>query len=138
MKKCLLSSAFLALLLASLGCEKTVPAQKRAKVTGSVNYDGKPLVSGNITFDLKNGEPPASFGIVDGKFDGMAPIGKNMVAITSFRKISMKEKMGMDGPGYDQPVDENMLPARYSTDSKLEKEVTEKGPNDFTFDLKKN
>jgi hypothetical protein len=138
MKKCLSICAFLTVLLVGFGCDKSAASQKRAKVSGTVNLEGKPLLTGNITFDTKNGEAPASFNIVDGKFEGMAPVGKNFVSITSFRKTSMKEKMKMDGPGYDQPIDENILPARYSTDSKLEKEVTEKGPNDFTFDLKKD
>ncbi len=117
------------------GCTKSVPPPKRAKVSGKVTLDSKPLASGTITFDAANGEAPGSLSILDGSYEGMAPVGKTKVTITSFRKISMKEKMGFDGPGYDQQVEENILPARYSTDSKIEKEVTEAGPNEFTFNL---
>jgi len=137
MNKTVCALGFLVAATMLMGCgSKPVPVAKRAKVSGTVIVDGKSLQTGNIVFDANNGEPPGSFNVLDGKFEGMAAVGKNKVSISAYRKISMKEKMKMDGPGYDELVDENILPARYSTESKLEKEVTEAGPNEFNFDLK--
>jgi hypothetical protein len=121
--------------VALAGCEKKGSGgAKRVRVTGSVTLDGKALTVGNVTFDAENGEPPAVFSVVDGKYEGVASIGKNKVRIAATRKISMKEKMKMDGPGYDQMVEENMLPARYS-DGTLMREVLD-SDNKFDFELK--
>lgn len=138
--KMLSSTLVLAIgLVALTGCEKSgPPSAKRARVSGTVKWNGKPLASGTITFDARNGQAPASFTILDGAYEGMVAIGVNKVTITSFRTTSMREKMGFDGPGYDQPVEENILPARYSSESKIEKEVIDPGPNEFNFDLKKD
>jgi hypothetical protein len=117
------------------GCDKKAPTAKRARVNGSVTLDGKALTTGEVVFDAENGEPPGAFSIVDGKFEGVAPVGKNKVKLAAVRKISMKEKMKMDGPGYDQMTEENLLPARYS-DGTLMREVLETGDNKFDFELK--
>jgi hypothetical protein len=124
-------------IFANLGCDKAGQVDaKRVKVSGKITLDGKALATGQISFDLGAGQVPASLSILDGSYDGLAPVGKCKVTITSFRKISMKEKTKMDGPGYDTPVDENILPDRYSTKSDIYKEVTAAGPNEFNFDLK--
>lgn len=130
------SFVFLCAAVALAGCDKKAPAAaKRVRVTGSVTLDGKTVTVGNVAFDAENGEPPAVFSVVDGKYEGVAAIGKNKVRIAATRKISMKEKMKMDGPGYDELVEENLLPARYS-DGTLLREVLESGDNKFDFELK--
>lgn len=124
--------------LGLIGCTgggSALPQLDRIKVHGKVKYLGKPLSTGQITFDPGAGHTPALFNIVDGSYEGLAPAGKNKVAITSMKKVSLKEKYGRDGPGYDQPVEENFLPAKYSTDSMFEREVVQPGPNEFNFDL---
>src|SRR5262245_14093943 len=80
------------------GCEKKVIDSKKARVSGKVLLDGKPLKAGSITFDAQNGEPPSTLDILDGNYEGKAIIGKNKVMISAIEKISMKEKMKMDGP----------------------------------------
>lgn len=127
-----------ALLLAAaalVGCEKKRVDSPRVRVAGKVTLDGKPLDTGTVVFENSTGEPPGSFNIVDGKYEGLAAVGKNKVRLAAMRKVSMKEKMKMDGPGYDQTVDENLLPAKYN-DGTLVREVTAEGPNTFDFDLK--
>lgn len=131
-------SLFVALaIVAGLGCGKPANAEaKRVMVRGKVTLDGKALATGKITFDIGEGQVPASFDILDGSYEGRAPVGKCKVTLTSFRKISMKEKTKMDGPGYDAPVEENLLPERYNTKSDITREVVDPGPNEFNFDLK--
>lgn len=117
------------------GCNK-VEQVKRVPVTGKVTLDGRPLTTGHITFDAQNGQPPSTLDILDGRFEGRAPVGMNKVMITSIKKVSMKDKMGFDGPGYDEMVEENALPPRYNSASQITREVTEVGPNEFNFDTK--
>ena len=120
----------------TLGCSSKPVEAKRVIVKGKVNFEGKPLQTGKITFDIGGGQVPASFDILDGSYEGRAPVGNCKVTITSFRKVSMKEKMKMDGPGYDQQTEENMLPDRYNMKSDITREIVESGPNEFNFDLK--
>lgn len=127
--------ALLAATFALVGCGKKVVNVQRARVSGKVTLDDKLLTTGTVVFDGENGEPPGSFNIVDGKYEGVAPVGKNKVRISAIRKVSMKEKMKMDGPGYDQLVEENLLPARYA-DGTLTREVLAEGENTFNFELK--
>lgn len=118
------------------GCDGKVSQSKRVPVKGKVTLDGKPLSTGHISFDPQNGEPPATFDILDGNFEGLAAVGKNKVMITSIKKISMKEKTGIDGPGYDELSEVNTLPPRYNEKSEITREVTEEGPNEFNFETK--
>jgi hypothetical protein len=64
------------------------------------------------------------------KYQGLEPLDA-----AQFLKI-MKEKMKMDGPGYDSQTEENMLPDRYNMKSDITREIVESGPNEFNFDLK--
>jgi hypothetical protein len=123
-----------AALLAGCAGSKPTPA-KRVKVSGNVTVEGKPLQTGRVVFDPSNGEPPTSLDVLDGYYEGLAVVGKNKVRISSFRKTSMKEKMKMDGPGYDELVEENILPPRYNTASEIVREVTEGQSNEFNFKL---
>ncbi len=121
--------------LAAFGCggDKRAADVKRVKVSGSVKLDGKPMQTGRIVFDPQNGQAPASMAILDGKYEDLAPIGKCKVAITSSKKTTMREITKMDGPGYDEVMEINLLPDRYNAKSEITKEITAEGPNVFDF-----
>jgi hypothetical protein len=133
-----LSILMLGLLVLFLGCaEKKDSPVARVAVSGSIKVDGKDVATGNITFDAQNGQPPGDISIRDGKYEGKAPVGKCKVMITSIVKMSLKEKMKMDGPGYDAMNEYNLLPERYNSKTELVREVAEPGPHLFDFiDLK--
>lgn len=118
------------------GCGQKVQTATKAQVSGKVTLDDKLLTTGTITFDAQNGEPPATMNILDGAYEGRAAVGKNKVIISATKKISMKEKMGFDGPGYDTPVEINAIPERYNDKSEITREVVADGTNTFNFDLK--
>ena len=132
------TALFLALVFSTVtGCGKGKTTDvKRVQVTGKVTLDGKPVPSGRIAFDPQNGEPPASFDILDGYYEGLAPVGKNKVKLSATMKTTYKEwKKTGDGPGYDEVIEVNTLPSRYS-DGTITREVTAEGPNTFNFDCK--
>jgi hypothetical protein len=124
-----LTVAGMAVLLVGCG-DKQVAEAPRAKVSGKITLNGKPVTTGRIIFDLGNGQPPGSFDILDGSYEGLAMIGKNRVVINATRKVSMKEKMKM--------TEENMIPPRYNSASEITREVVAGQPNEFNFDLKPN
>jgi len=129
----------LAAMLCLTGCSDSPPkSAKRVQVSGKVTLDSKPLTIGTITFDPGGGDQPTALDILDGSYEGRAPIGKVAVRLSAIKKISMKEKMKMEGPGYDQLVEVNMLPSRYNSESTITREVDPSGENKFNFDLKTN
>lgn len=120
--------------LFALGCgDKKVQPVARVKVSGKVAVDGKAVSSGAITFDAMNGQPPSESSILDGKYEGLAPVGKCKVMISSTIKMTVKEKTGKDGPGHDTMAEYNLLPDRYNAKSEIYREVTEPGPHVFDF-----
>ncbi|QVL33582.1 hypothetical protein KIH39_06625 [Telmatocola sphagniphila] len=137
MLKPILSGLIVLILFTGPGCSPEKPkSQTKAQVNGSVTLDGAPLKVGKITFELGDGTPSVSLDILDGKYDGRAPVGNNLVRLNATEKVSLKEKMKMEGPGYDQLTEVNKLPERYNTKSELHKEVVSDGTNTFNFDLK--
>ncbi len=115
--------------------------QVKAKVAGKITLDKLPLKTGKIVFDPGDGTPPADMTILDGNFEGTAPVGKCKVSITAFEKMTMKEKMRRDkkpvveGPGYDDLVEFNLLPERYNMKSDIKREVEAGKLNEFNFEL---
>jgi len=141
-KSRLFSAATLLALLALTGCGSDAPPpQKKEKVSGKITLDGKPLKTGRITFDALNGQPPSDCDILDGSFEGNVPVGKCKVMITSIEKMTMKEKLRRDGqkviegPGYDDMVEVNLLPDRYNAKSEIKREVEAGKTNEFKFEL---
>ena len=70
-------------------------------------------------FDVKNGE-----------FAGKAQQGERRVEVYAF-KTRTGNFSGMKGE-----VQENLIPARYNLESKLNATVTPAGPNEYAFELK--
>jgi hypothetical protein len=107
-------------------------AERSVTVSGTVNLDGQPLKEGEISFvpDPNDGKPPGVAKVSDGKFSGPSRPGKKKVEIHSRQPTGKKLSTG-------EPVMEDKIPAKYNTNTTLTADVTESGPNEFTFDLKK-
>ena len=123
-------------LVVTAGCGRERRRAVRMPVRGEVLLDGKPLARGRISFNAMGGEPPAVMTIDGGSYAGQAIVGRNRVMITASKSSSMKMTMGFDGPGYDESVEVNTLPARYNLATELEAVVAEGGEeNSFDFEL---
>ena len=118
------------------GCGRERSRAVRVPIRGKVLLDGKPLARGRISFNAMGGEPPAVMDIDSGSYAGQAIVGPNRVMITASKSSSMKKTMGFDGPGYDESVEINTLPARYNLATELEAVVADGGEeNSFNFEL---
>jgi hypothetical protein len=112
-----------------VGCsDKPVPVYP---VHGTVSIDGKPLADGQVCFRTVDTGALEQFEVKNGAFTGRAQAGERRVEIFAF-KVRTGNFSGMKGE-----VQENLIPARYNTNSKLQANVTAEGPNEFAFDLKK-
>ena len=114
-------------LLALSGCGRSGP--ERVVVSGTVNYQGKPLRRGEIRFFpiQKTDTPMTGAYVVDGRYTadkrGGVPVGTHRVVIEAFRS---KRKAG--GPTGSPPDDlgaglvpqEQYLPEQYNLKSDLQ------------------
>lgn len=102
----------------------------KAKVSGTVTLDDKPLADGEITFETRAAGVREVLPIKDGKFEGEVQIGERRVEIGAYREA----KAATDMYGSDAPITkENYIPARYNTETKEKATVTAAGPNSFDF-----
>ena len=102
---------------------------KRLPVSGTVTLDGQPLAEGVIYFKTieKGSSEPCD--IQGGEFKGQAEAGDRRVEICQFRTTVQ------DANGMKTEIQENLIPARYNTESTLTAKVTPAGPNQFKFEL---
>ncbi len=132
------------------GCSSSLPALPVANVTGTVTLDGKPLDQGTIAF-ATDGRPPQVFEIRDGKFNGAAMVGNNVISISSKKPMTFaggkdpsggrlgKGNMGRPPEAGGAPPkgpEEEILPVAYNTNSKETRVVESGGANKFDFDIK--
>lgn len=129
MRKFLSGLALVALSTVIVGCGGP-PAPKMATVKGKINIDASPLASGKIAFEGTDGTPPIILDIKNGVYEGQVTVGPKTIRIMSYKTVAMP-KTGMTGPEYDnQKIEENIIPARYNTESKTVKEIVE-GTNEI-------
>lgn len=104
---------FCVLLLISMGCGGDPDRSSTAPVSGTVTLDGKPLVSGTITFET-TGSRPASGVIKEGEIlnvmtyepnDG-APVGTHQVSITA---TEIAKSAVVANPGETTDFDPNYM-----------------------------
>jgi hypothetical protein len=161
--KRLLGLLLVLLLATGVACQKGEKLAY-ANVKGTVNYNGKQIEKGQITFALE-GRPPSTMDIVDGKFAGSAMVGQNKVSVSARRKsatgpqakgggaagatdhdaqvkgyMKFKGKPGeFGGPPADyDPTMVDYIPPEWGTHSTQMRVVEAGAPNDFQFEIKGN
>ena len=134
---CLLGLAIVlfAVLLSAGGCGPSGPPPRTmVPISGTVTLDGKPLPDGIESFVSPQEGRFETFPVKEGKFTGKAELGVRTVEIIAIRDVQAPAS-GNDGKGPPKPARENYLPSKYSMNSPLRADVTEAGPNTFTFEL---
>ncbi|MEX2175951.1 MAG: carboxypeptidase regulatory-like domain-containing protein [Pirellulaceae bacterium] len=137
----------------AVGCGDGGPAL--GTVSGIVTMDGQPLPSAMVTFSPVAGEGGNAVGTTDanGKYTLAtvdrqgAMIGKHKVSVTTINTAVMaevvdvpsdspeyaKQVAGGSGDAYNNPQSTEKIPAKFNSQTTLEKEVTSGGN---TIDLK--
>lgn len=111
-----------------VGCGPASPP--KGTVTGKVTLNGEPLKEGKIHFS-EPGKPPNVLQISGGSYSGQVVVGKKKVEIYAYKKVPAPPTATADVT----ETEENIIPAKYNANSKLEANVTKEGPNDFPFKL---
>jgi hypothetical protein len=119
----------LVLAMCGAGCgRRDGPKRVFRPVRGTIVLDGQPLAHGEIQFETPSLGHLDVCAVKDGRFAGEVGPGTRIVRICAFIK-------GKVDPGSGEPAQVNIVPARYSIDSKLTADVTASGPNEFHFEI---
>ncbi len=103
-------------------------------VSGLVTWEGAPVDDGDIAFVPAEPSLAQEGGrISEGHFEMQAKPGKNTIRITASRVVPGQTSTGAHGE--ELPVKEQFIPAKYNSSSELTVEVSEAGPNEFSFNL---
>ena len=103
---------------------------KRYPVSGTVKLDGQPLSDDGLIYfkTIATGAIDAC-NIKAGKYTGNVEAGDRRVEIVVFR-VKTVDIDGMKGE-----TQENLIPAKYNSESTLTAKVTTSGPNQFDFEV---
>ena len=131
----------LAVLALGIGAGCGSPEGPELPVTGRVTLDGTPLADGEVTFEAADGRDRSYYGRIEaGEFSFESTVGLKRVRISQLERVddpdgvpgTPGDPVGPENPAFRM---EERIPARYNVQSELEVEVTQGGPNEFTFDL---
>jgi len=113
-----------------VGCTKGPTGPALAKVSGTVNLDGKPMQDGEVRFEVA-GQPSKIIPVKDGAFSGDVYSGKNRVDV-------VWEKDGGPNPMDPKlpPIKVNVVDPKFSgMNSPFSVEVPSSGKTDMNFDV---
>ncbi len=124
--------AILTLVLLLGGCESELP---RAKIKGTVTFDGKPLEEGTVQFiSTENKTPSSAAPVKDGTYEADVYQGKMRVQVSALQTVGKRKRYETpDSPMID--VKKERIPERYNAKSELTRDIGP-GENVANFDLK--
>ena len=120
-----------AVLVLASGCSDS----NEATVSGAITVDGTPPKEGSIGFIPADGQSRTAGGqIADGKYEARVPIGKMLVQVRVPKVVGQRKLYNTpDSP--TQPILEEVLPAKYNSQTELELTV-KPGENQQDYQLK--
>ena len=120
---------------AMFGCgpgQSGPPVAVLCDVAGTVTLDGTPMPDGEIAFSVIGGGPSV-IPIKDGAFSGKVSAGEKRVEIRKY--VPGKPVMMGDQPSPTPPPPENILPAKYNSESTLKATIAAAGTKDLKFEV---
>lgn len=123
---------------AFIGCGG--PATDRVPVAGEVTLDGQPLERGSIEFHPEGEEGTVTGGVIrEGTFEipavqGAKPGNYSVRIFASGSGVEVDPDQP-PGPEAEGQVAEELIPAKFNTETELSEEIGEQGAVDLRFEL---
>ena len=117
------------------GCNNGPPTPKTYPVSGEVTLDGKPMKSGEVTFVSVADGIRDSVQVVDGKFAGEVMAGNRQIEIRSYVPVKVNNAMYASSDVNGEPSMENIIPAKYNTNTTMTETVKEGENAPFKFEV---
>lgn len=132
-----LSVRWLVLTLAVVGLFLTSGCSDgKAKVTGSVTFDGQPVTSGVVTFVRKEGQLVREGAVItQGSFQAVLAPGTYQVELNGQKVSGTRKQKGFDGKDEVLEITEELFPDRYNLKTELVAEI-KPGQNTLKFETK--
>lgn len=118
-----------------IGCNNTPPIPKSYPVSGEVTLDGKPMKSGEVTFSSVSEGIRDTVKVVDGKFADEVLPGERQIEIRSYVPVKTNNAMYASSNVNGEPSMENIIPAKYNTQSTMTATVKESEGNQYSFEV---
>lgn len=121
--------------VALAGCQGS-DGPPRSITSGSVAFDGEPVLKGMIRFIPEKG-PPVQAEVIDGKYladyKGGVPVGKSRVEIDGYKETGKTVQIS---PDRSEPEMKQVIPDKFNEKSTLSVEISTAKTNTHDFDLK--
>ena len=105
-----------------------------AAVSGTVTLDGTPLPNALVVFNPGNARPSEGRTNDEGYYE-LQYTRERYGAIIGTHQVMITSKVGVDEEGNEIVDEQELVPAKYNTETTLSQEV-ESGSHVFDFDLK--
>jgi hypothetical protein len=105
--------------------------------SGLVTLDGEPIANGTIEFRAVDGNGPTAGGLItEGRYSLQLQPGSKVVEIHGYRQVGEeRDRMFGNSNGPMNPINKEIVPARYHTPSTLSADVTQESRDDADFHL---
>lgn len=135
-----LASTGWCLLFLTCGCGGSDPLGRHA-ISGSVSLEGAPVERGSIGFHPTEKGITSSGGVINGGKYSIArekglPAGKYRVTINAPKPGTGPQLDPNAPPGEPPPPPQELIPPQWNVNSEQIIEVQDKGPFEFSFDIK--
>lgn len=132
-----LSIRWLLLTLAAIGLYLSSGCSDgKAKVSGTVTFDGQPVASGVATFVRKEGELVREGAIISqGSFQAVLTPGNYQVELNGQKVSGTRKQKGFDGKEEVLEITEELFPERYNSKTELVAEI-KPGQNTLKYEAK--
>ena len=116
------------------GCGESDPLNRQG-VTGEIKIQGEPVADGTIEFSPVANGTSSGAQILEGKFEIPAqkglPPGEYIVRISAYDSVAEPVSI----PGESNKIAEELIPAKYNTESEIKLTVKPDTENVFNLDI---
>jgi hypothetical protein len=111
-------------------------ADNKSTVSGTVTFDGQPVLNGVVTFVKSEGDLIREGAIIkEGAFKATLPPGEYRIELSAQKVVGKRKQKGFDGKDEEVELTAELFPESYNSKTTLTKKI-EPGSNMLQLDIK--